>query len=111
MLTIHAMTMRLQTTRVIHFPVRQLLSVRGILAHEFRTAFLRNNAEEQSYRANPSLTVPPPLCAHRSVLTHSGLRRNRSTGRPPIKCDSRISSTSSIFTNPYQTASGYTTTV
>jgi hypothetical protein len=42
---------------------------------------------------------------------HSSARRNRSTGLPPIRCSLTISAASSGFTCPYQTASGYTTTV
>ena len=41
---------------------------------------------------------------------HSGIS-SRSTGRPPMMCCSTISSTSASVTRPYQTVSGYTTTV
>jgi len=45
------------------------------------------------------------------VFKQLSAMRKRSTGVPPMMCDSMISSTSAAVTRPYQTASGYTTTV
>jgi hypothetical protein len=59
----------------------------------------------------PDTYLVPVLCRQLFVFTHSSASRSRSTGRPPTRCSRTISSASSGCTCPYQTASGYTTTV
>jgi hypothetical protein len=46
------------------------------------------------------------LCSQDRVFRQDSLSINRSTGTPPMICDSIISSTSSRVTPPYQTPSG-----